>query len=252
MGRIIPYMNWKMRNVPKHQPDTVVAFSINMGSSIYHHLSTLIKHILPTKWGDSPFSSFRIGLSENRVPKNLMVNHCESQFSLLEWQFGGIPHFQRHPSPPVSYSFHGPHALLSTSTRRRKISSVSKPDLKKWNDGLHQGGTSATLGGTNWRWFVWCNVAKTMSLATPMTGNGKFIPAIEMVMTAGWLQGIVQMALFYPHYMTQLLKIKWPNWIRPTSEVSARVSPKEVPGSGGRFCSHKTGDLFYYNHIKTY
>ena len=29
----------------------------------------------------------------------------------------------------------------------------------------------------------------------PMTGNGLYIPPINMVMTGGWF-----MALFYPHY----------------------------------------------------
>ena len=39
------------------------------------------------------------------------------------------------------------------------------------------------------------HVGKRKCHKPPMTGNGKFIPPIKMVMTGGWF-----MALFYPHY----------------------------------------------------
>jgi hypothetical protein len=41
----------------------------------------------------------------------------------------------------------------------------------------------------------WNNVGKTMENKPPMTGNGFYIPPINMVMTGGWF-----MTVFYPHY----------------------------------------------------
>ena len=38
------------------------------------------------------------------------------------------------------------------------------------------------------------NVGKTMPCLPPMTGNGKFIPPINMVMAGGWF-----IKLCYPH-----------------------------------------------------
>ena len=41
-----------------------------------------------------------------------------------------------------------------------------------------------------------CNVGKTRPFLPPMTGNGKFIPPMKMVMTGGSF-----MTLFYPRYL---------------------------------------------------
>ena len=57
-------------------------------------------------------------------------------------------------------------------------------------------GMEATVdGGSDFAGSYVINAGKTMSFLPPMTGNGKFIPPIKMVMTGGWF-----MALFYPHY----------------------------------------------------